>query len=431
MRRDSSSYPDEDQPVPRLTRLSGNPPVTDLGPYETDVASALDRGFRWMYFPARLEQLFESETEHARSRHLVGIGFLWIALGVLYAMVVRLGPASAHALSVNTIRLGVVTPIVIAFTFTIWWGVRPFARELLMMLANIIAPASMILVITFAQGSDAGVNRGALTIVLLFITVVVRLRFWFAVTACLAIVAVQIGVPSMVGLPVPGNVPLVLITIVATLIANYQLERESRLNYLQRLLTRIQGDRLAATVVQLHDLALRDPLTGLANRRAMDAQLETLCEKGEPFSVIMVDVDIFKAFNDGYGHVIGDDCLRRVAAMLRASLRNTSDQIARIGGEEFVVVLPQTSVENARIMAERMRMAVSGLRIPHAGSPEHVVTISAGVSGSSAPASAGDMLSAADRALYRAKTLGRNRVEVAGDGAEDGILPVRRLAIPA
>jgi diguanylate cyclase (GGDEF)-like protein len=384
-----------------------------------------------MYFPARLEQLFERETERARTRHLVGIGMLWILLGLVYAVTTRVGPVSTQALSVNTVRIGVVSSILIAVTFTIWWGVRPFTRELLMMLANIVAPASMILVITFAQGSDVGVNRGALTVVLLFITVVVRLRFWFAVTACVAIVAVQIGVPSLVGLPVPGNVPLVLITIVATLIANYQLERESRTNYLQRLLTRIQGAQLAATVVQLQDLAQRDPLTGLANRRALDSQLEALCEKGERFAVIMVDVDLFKPFNDCYGHVIGDDCLRRVGAILRASLRNTSDQIARIGGEEFVVLLPQTSVENARIMAERLRTAVYGLRIPHAGSPEHVVTVSAGVSGSSVPASAAEMLSAADKALYRAKSRGRNRVEVTGDGREDAILPVHRLTVSA
>lgn len=384
-----------------------------------------------MYFPARLEQLFECETQHARSRHLVGIGILWIVLGVMYAIAVPLGPASTHAVSVNTVRMGVVTPLLIAVTFAIWWGVRPFARELLMMLATIIAPASMILVITFTQDSDAGVNRGALTIVFLFITVVVRLRFWFAVTACIAIAAVQIGVPSLAGLPVPGNVPLVLVTIVATLVANYQLERESRLNYLQRLLTRIQGAQLAASVVQLEDLAQRDPLTGLANRRALDTQLEALCETGERFAVIMVDVDCFKAFNDCYGHVIGDDCLRRVAAMLRASLRNTTDQIARVGGEEFVVLLPQTSVEHARIMAERMRIAVSGLRIPHAASPEDVVTISAGVSGSTASALAAETLSGADKALYLAKALGRNRVAVASEAREDALLSARRLAVPA
>ena len=416
---------------PLLSRRSGTPSVTDLGPYESEVTNALDRGFPWLYFPTRLERLFECETQHARSRHLVGVGILWITVGVLYAIATRVGPASTHALSVNAVRMGVVTPLLVAVTITIWWGVRPFTRELLMMLATIVAPASMILVITFAQHSDVGVNRGALTIVFLFITVVVRLRFWFAVTACIAIAAVQIAVPSLADLPVPGNVPLVLVTIVATLVANYQLERESRLNYLQRLLTRIQGAQLTASVVQLEDLAQRDPLTGLANRRALDTQLEALCETGERFAVIMVDVDAFKAFNDCYGHVIGDDCLRRVAAMLRASLRNTTDQIARVGGEEFVVLLPRTSVEHARIMAERMRIAVSGLRIPHAASPEDVVTISAGVSGSSAPASAAEMLSGADKALYRAKALGRNRVAVASEAREDAVPSARRLAVPA
>jgi diguanylate cyclase (GGDEF)-like protein len=289
----------------------------------------------------------------------------------------------------------------------------------------------MILIVMFAQGSDAGANRGALTIVLLFITVVVRLRFWFAVTACLAIVGVQTVVPSLLALPVPGNVPLVLVTLVATLVANYNLERESRINYLQRLLNRIQGERLAASVVQLQELSLRDPLTGVSNRRALDAQLDALREKGERFAIIMVDIDAFKAFNDYYGHVVGDDCLKRVAAMLRASLRLTSDQIARFGGEEFAVVLPRTSVEDARIMAERMRLAVADLRIPHVGSPEGVVTISAGVSGSSVPASVAEMLSDADRVMYRAKSLGRNRVEVTGDSREDATLPALRLAVPA
>jgi diguanylate cyclase (GGDEF)-like protein len=115
--------------------------------------------------------------------------------------------------------------------------------------------------------------------------------------------------------------------------------------------------------------------------------------------------------------------------MLRASLRNTSDQIARVGGEEFVVLLPQTSVENARIMAERMRNSVYGLRIPNAASPELVVTISAGLTGSNAAVSPEEMLSAADKALYRAKSLGRNRVEV--EAREDTGLAAHRLAVPA
>lgn len=369
-----------------------------------------------MYFPARLEQLFEHETQVARSRHLVGVGILWIAVGVLYS-IFQPGFTAAPPIALGLepfVRLVVVTPVLIAVTFTVWWGVAPFVRELLMMLVHILAPASMILIVALSQGGDAGAHRGALTIVLLFITVVVRLRFWYAAAACLAIVAVQVAVPPMLNVPVPGNVPLVLVTIVATLTANYTLEREYRLNYLQRVHGRIQGARLAETVQQLHELSQRDPLTGLSNRRALDTDLEELRQRNEHFSVILVDIDSFKPFNDRYGHQVGDDCLRRVAAMLRASLRFTSDRIARFGGEEFAIVLPRTGLEEARITAERMRNAVLSLRIPHDGSPtDNVVSISVGISASNGEKSPAATIAEADKALYRAKANGRNRVEVA------------------
>lgn len=403
-------------PLLRLTRKHGTAPDADLRPYENDVVHSLEAGFRWMYFPSRLEKLFEYETGHSRSRHLVSVGILWVSLGVLYTIFGLNGLATPLEFGPEAvIRVILVTPVLIAITFAIWWGVPPVTRESLMMLASIIAPASIMLLVIISQGGELGTNRGALTIVLLFITVVVRLRFWYAVAACLALASVQVVVPPLLGAPVPGSVPLVLVTIAATLTANYTLEREYRLNYLQGVLSRIQGAQLVAMVDQLHDLSQRDPLTGLANRRVMDSELEELCNRNERFSVIMVDVDGFKAFNDSYGHQIGDDCLRRVAAMLRASLRRTSDRIARMGGEEFAVVLPHTTVEDARIMAERMRKAVYDLLIPHAKSPTaKVVTISAGVSASVGPTSPADILAEADKALYRAKTSGRNRVEVAG-----------------
>lgn len=411
----------------RLTRNPGAAPVTDLGPYETDVTRALENGFPWMRFPARLEELFEFETGHERSRHLVGVGILWIGLGALYSILSLNGLATPLAYGTEAaLRAAVITPVVIAITFAIWWGVRPVVRESLMTFANILAPASIILLVTFSQNGEVGANRGALTIVLLFITVVVRLRFWYALTACLVILAVQAVVPSIMNIPVPGSVGLVIVTIAATMTANYTLEREYRLNYLQRVLGRIQSARLGAMVEQLHDLAQRDPLTGLANRRALDEQLNELFARGERFAVILLDVDAFKAFNDAYGHQIGDDCLRRIAAMLRASLRFTTDRIARMGGEEFAVVLPKTSLDDARLMAERMRKAVQDLRIPHLGSPTgDAVTISLGVSASTAPTAPGELITRADKALYRAKALGRNRVEVSGIGAS-GSVPVWR-----
>src|SRR6185295_19140345 len=154
-------------------------------------------------------------------------------------------------------------------------------------------------------------------------------------------------------------------------------------------------------------------LTGLANRRALDTLLEELCARGERFAVILVDVDAFKAFNDTYGHQIGDDCLRRISAMLRASLRFPTDRIARMGGEEFAVVLPRTTIEDAGTIAERMRRSVYDLLIPHAGSPtSQSVSISAGVSEHGGGASPAQVIAEADKALYRAKVSGRNRVEL-------------------
>jgi diguanylate cyclase (GGDEF)-like protein len=239
---------------------------------------------------------------------------------------------------------------------------------------------------------------------------------------------VQVGVPALLNVSVPGSVTLALITIACTLTANYALEREYRLNYLQRVHGRIQGAELGALVEQLHDLSRRDSLTGLANRRALDSLLEELCARNEQFAFILVDVDGFKAFNDSYGHQIGDDCLRRVAAMLCASLRFPTDRVARMGGEEFAVVLPQTDIEAARTIAERMRNSIHELRIPHAGSPTgDVVSISAGVSASTASTSPNEVVAEADKALYRAKLLGRNRVEV----VSEPFLPASRTAVSA
>jgi diguanylate cyclase (GGDEF)-like protein len=368
-----------------------------------------------MYFPTRLERLFERETHLARSRHLVTVGFFWIVFGVVYAIFSPASSASPRGVH-QIVRLGIVTPMVAAVTIAIWWGVRPFIRELLMMVANIAAPASIILLLTLAQDGDMTATRGGLTIVLLFITVVVRLRFWYATVACFSLVGVQVSAPVLFNTPVPGNVPLVVATIAATLIANYTLEREYRLNYLQRVLGRIQGANLAAMVDQLHDLSLRDALTGLPNRRALDSQLDELCADREPFSVILVDVDSFKAFNDLYGHQVGDDCLRRLAAMLRASLRRTTDRVTRMGGEEFAVVLPLTKLADAYTMAERMRKSILDLRIPHTGSATgDVVSISAGVSEARIPTTPGEVLTRADKALYQAKSEGRNRVVLSRD----------------
>lgn len=181
---------------------------------------------------------------------------------------------------------------------------------------------------------------------------------------------------------------------------------------------RIAEEHLQERNQALTVLATRDGLTGLANRRHFEETLRLELKRagrtGAPLSLVLLDVDFFKKYNDLYGHVAGDDCLRQVAAALRDGLARPNDLAARYGGEEFAIVLPATGQVGARYLAERLRVAIMDLGIAHAGNPPGVVTISAGTcSWHAAPGQDDDaeaFVRRADALLYRAKAEGRNRV---------------------
>jgi diguanylate cyclase (GGDEF)-like protein len=174
--------------------------------------------------------------------------------------------------------------------------------------------------------------------------------------------------------------------------------------------------RLAVVNATLRDLAGRDGLTGLFNRRRLDEALATEWQRAlrdhQPISVLMIDVDHFKGYNDTYGHQEGDACLRRLAAVLVAETKRPADLVARYGGEEFLVCLPGTPAAGAFEVAQKIQAAVQDLAIPHAASPLHLVTISIGLADIvPGPDVTSDLLvAAADSGLYRAKAAGRNRV---------------------
>jgi diguanylate cyclase (GGDEF)-like protein len=171
---------------------------------------------------------------------------------------------------------------------------------------------------------------------------------------------------------------------------------------------------------RLESLAKVDELTRVANRRCFNAQLEVewrrMRRNAEPLAVVLVDVDDFKAFNDHYGHLRGDECLIEVAEALQGAVGRPADLVARYGGEEFVLLLPETPEKGCRYVAERARAAVENLGINHERSRTGgIVTISLGMA-VVVPAdrmSPQALIHAADEALYRAKRAGRNRAEVA------------------
>lgn len=170
---------------------------------------------------------------------------------------------------------------------------------------------------------------------------------------------------------------------------------------------------------RLSELSRTDALTGIPNRRRFDEALVSEWMRGirfgNPLSVVMIDIDRFKAYNDAFGHPAGDRSLAEIAAVLQASARRAGDLVARYGGEEFVMLLPVTAVGDAVIVAERARSRIEALRIPHPDGPAAFVTASFGVA-TFIPERAGDparVVALADEALYRAKDGGRNRVEAA------------------
>lgn len=173
------------------------------------------------------------------------------------------------------------------------------------------------------------------------------------------------------------------------------------------------------TEERLRRLADHDGLLGIPNRRLLDEALHSewrrMMRDGEPLSLLMVDVDLFKRYNDRYGHQAGDECLKGVVAVLSGVLRRPGDLVARYGGEEFVVLLPQTDEAGAMRVAEEIRHALAQRKIPHADSPVAAyVTVSIGLA-TTVPAAVehvDSLLEQADQALYRAKQRGRDRVEV-------------------
>ncbi|GAB2876780.1 PleD family two-component system response regulator [Pseudoduganella ginsengisoli] len=193
-----------------------------------------------------------------------------------------------------------------------------------------------------------------------------------------------------------------------------RLQRDQAFRFLRE-----SQKQLADANIELQKLAALDGLTGIANRRRFDDVMRVEWQRGQrdrqPLSLLMCDVDFFKLYNDAYGHLSGDLCLKKAAAVLTEHLKRPADLAARYGGEEFAIVLPDTPLAGAILVAEECVRHLENLRIAHSGSQHGVVTMSIGVASvlPTPESSVDELIAAADKALYAAKHGGRNQVQAA------------------
>ncbi len=212
----------------------------------------------------------------------------------------------------------------------------------------------------------------------------------------------------------PMSIQLLKVTIKA--MRRFVSYRENLIDFGHQL--REVNNKLLLSNQLLSELSLKDPLTLLANRRAFEENLERICRQAiqnkKPVSLLMIDVDHFKTYNDTYGHQAGDICLQKVASTFKSPVEGGKNIIARYGGEEFAIILPETKQAEASAIAEKIRERVQLLELKNIGIPRGFVTLSIGVSTSSpdVPFTSESLVSAGDEALYYAKEQGRNIVVV-------------------
>ena len=373
--------------------------------------------FHGLKFSELLEDQFETSTAKKRSNRL------WVE--VLIAIVALNGCLLLDYLLLKDVAWGsavlrtmVATPLALMVLAIIGEDPKRRIRE-----GSVALAMTLICCINlYAEGNDtaARVAFGLICalIMALFTNVTLRVRFGYATAATAAMLASGLWfVHHAGGLTEPEKTiaaSLITIGFTITLTAGYVLEREERMSYLLFERSRLQGE-------ELHRISGLDKLTELPNIRGFEERFDRLLSEGmrtgTSLSAVVIDIDHFKVVNDVYGHLYGDEVLRRVASLLPQGLRGQEDLAARFGGEEFVILLPDAGHDTAHSVAERVRtlveMAGTPVSDPHNGKQMLWVTVSCGVS-TCVPGGGltrERLLKSADRALYKAKEGGRNRVE--------------------
>ena len=390
------------------------------------VEQVLSQGFPALFFPKALETDFLWACEPGRRRLVIEAGLAAVVLFVGMTLSDLLLTPETLWLALS-LRVLVFAPLILIGLWVIHRVRHPLVSEWGTALGGMLAVALTALILLSADGTWALSRVVELNIIVVYTCTLAR--FWPAVALGVFTVAVHATLvhvlPDATGILGVNTSLLLAAILVFTLHGNYTLERDERTAYLLAQRERALEDALRASHGQLARMAITDALTDVANRRHAEAHLTERWAHAQQrrlaMAVIMVDIDHFKRYNDHHGHQAGDRCLQAVARVLSACSRRAGDLVARLGGEEFVLVMNDIDVASAVRVAQRLQEGVHALSLPHPASPgEPVVTVSVGVACAwpRAGQSWALLMKRADDALYAAKAAGRNRVCVMDSDGE-------------
>jgi diguanylate cyclase (GGDEF)-like protein len=375
-------------------------------PDSSDASRLLANGFRFLCFPEPLESEFR--TDHrVRLRGWNRIA-IWIAACTVtgYVILDHFVLSAQHARITNLVRFGLHVPAVVLMLVL---TSKRFYNRWYDLGISIIAPVfgiGTVIMAAFSPAAEVPLVGGRVLLASFFFYFMVGLRLREALRANL-IVYLALVIAFVAGtMPTATATYLMFTLFCANIIGfagSYALEHANRTAFLEHR--------------QLTEVATHDGLTTLLNRAAFEDQIRRVWQQAQrdrqTVAVIMIDIDCFKAYNDRYGHIAGDDCLRRVSSALRdAARRRPLDFVARYGGEELVAVLYGADQSYGESISRSLLAAVRELRIPHAGSPtQPYVTVSVGVAAVDAyrMATHDGAVALADEALYAAKNKGRDQ----------------------
>ena len=390
------------------------------GPLSQEIESALNAKRLTLRFTPQLEARYEAATGEARNRSISIYLIVYLAAKLLLLFANLKVGSQVFRISME-LRLGIILPMTLFAVFLLHRKLPPWAHGLAAFTPVILETGLVMILgrlsrsaITDRYVIAAGVGIFAQTLLMQapFLQCLRGLVTALAVFCTLC----RVRWPGHFGDPISiDEIIFVVVFSLPALWERYSRERAGRREFLLSESNRLQTEEVMRMNAHLERLSSIDGLTGIFNRRYLDAALGRLCSlavKNQRWiGVLMLDIDHFKKLNDGEGHQYGDLCLERVAQMMQQSVRAGIDTVARYGGEEFVAILPDANEQEALAIAERIRFAIEGAGLKGHGG---VVTISVGAAAMNGAHGTcftpEDLISAADQALYVAKRGGRNRV---------------------